>query len=287
MKYAFITTHRRAFRVRRMCNALGVSRSGYYAWCERPESQRSRANRRLVVQIKALHHQTRQAYGAVKLWQALRAHGIVCGRHRVARLRRACGIQTRRHRRFKLTTQSQHGYPLAPNRLAQRFAVARPDRVWAGDITFIPTRAGWLYLAVLLDLYSRRVVGWSMSDRLKQGLVLDALKMALTHRRPPRGLLHHTDQGRQYAGQEYQHLLATHGAIASMSRKGNCYDNACVESFFSTLKNELIHHASYRTRNEARTAIFDYIEMFYNTRRLHQSLGYQSPVEYEKMESVA
>jgi len=287
VKYAFMVTHQREFRVTPMCKALSVSRSGYYAWRERPESQRSQANRVLVGQIKALHHKTREAYGAVKMWHLLRAQGIRCGRHRVARLRRAYGIQTRRHRRFKLTTQSQHSYPVAPNRLAQRFAVARPDRVWAGDITFIATRAGWLYLAVLLDLYSRRVVGWSMSDRLKQDLVTGALKMALTHRRPERGLLHHTDQGRQYAGEVYQQLLAAHGAIPSMSRKGNCYDNAVVESFFSTLKNELIHHESYRTRNEARIAIFDYIETFYNTRRLHQSLGYQSPVEYERMESVA
>lgn len=287
MKYAFIAAHQRAFRVTRMGNALSVSRSGYYAWRERPESQRSQANRALVGQIKALHHQTRQAYGAVKMWRLLRAEGIACGRHRVARLRRTHGIETRRQRRFKRTTESRHSYPVAPNRLWQAASVARPNRVWAGDITFVPTRAGWLYLAVLLDLYSRRIVGWSMSDRLKQDLVIDALKMALTHRRPERGLLHHTDQGRQYAGEAYQQLLAAHGAVPSMSRKGNCYDNACVESFFSTLKNEQIHHESYRTRNEARMAIFDYIEMFYNTRRLHQSLGYQSPVEYEKMESVA
>jgi len=216
------------------------------------------------------------------MWHLLRREGVVCGRHRVARLRRENGIETKRVRRFKVTTQSRHSYPVAPNRL-DRTRVHEQDQAWAGDITFIATRAGWLYVAVLLDVYSRRVVGWAMSDRPQQDLVLQALTMAISHRSPARGLLHHTDQGRQYAGDSYQELLARRGIVPSMSRKGNCYDNAVAESFFSTLKNELVHHVRFETRAEARMAIFDYIETFYNTRRLHQSLGYRSPQEHERM----
>jgi len=281
VKYRFIRAEQGAFRIVRLCSALGVSRSGYYGSCRRPESPRARANRALLARMCELHAQTREAYGAVKMWQCLRRAGIPCGRHRVARLRRAHGITTRRIRRFKVLTASRHAYPVAPHRLAQGAAPTHPDRVWLGDITWVATRAGWVHVAVLLDGYSRRIVGWAMSDRPKQELVLDALTMALGQRRPAPGLLHHTDQGRQYAAGVYQALLARHGLVPSMSRKGHCYDNAVVESFFSTLKNELVHHHAWTTRAEARTAIFDYIETFYNPRRLHQALGYCSPAEYE------
>ncbi len=231
--------------------------------------------------MRQLHAETREAYGAVKMWQSLRREELPCGRHRVARLRRAHGITTRRVRRFRVITQSRHAYPVAPDRLAACGPPVQRDRVWVGDITWVATRGGWVHVAVLLDRYSRRVVGWAMSDRPHAGLVLAALTMALGRRQPAPGLVHHTDQGRQYAATAYQDLLARHGILPSMSRKGHCYDNAVVESFFSTLKNELVHHHAWPTRADARTAIFDYIETFYNPRRLHQALGYCSPAEYE------
>jgi putative transposase len=217
----------------------------------------------------------------------LRARGVPCGRHRVARLRHQAGIEAKRKRRFRLTTQSRHSFPIAANVLQRCFAVDRPNRVWAGDITFIPTQAGWLYLAVLLDLYARRIVGWAMSERIDSNLVTDALHMALARRRPSPGLIHHTDQGSQYAAGSYRYWLNQHGIEASMSRKGDCFDNACAESFISTLKNELVHHVQFKTREEARTAIFEYIEVFYNRQRLHQTLGYLSPTEFERCTAVS
>lgn len=287
MKYQFIWDHRSEHRMTILCSALGVSRSGYYAWCSRPESCRSRENRRLLEKIEAIHVANREAYGADKTWEALRSEGETCGRHRVARLRQAQGIEAKRMRRFRAAYAARNTAPAAPNLLNQDFTVLHPDRVWAGDITFIPTRKGCLYLAVVLDLYSRKVVGWSMSERPNQTLVIDAIKMATQQRRPGPGLIHHSDQGAQYSGSAYRALLKAHDMIPSMSRKGNCYDNACVESFFSHLKNELIHHHSFRDRDEARSAIFDYIEMFYNRQRLHQTLNYRSPEQYERMACVA
>ena len=270
-----------------MCELLHVSRSGFYAWGERPESRRTREDRALLARIEAIHRESREAYGAVKTWQALRAQGVVCGRHRVARLRRQAGIEARRKRRFRVTTQSRHSFPIAPNVLAREFAVSAPNRVWVGDITFIPTRVGWLYLAVLLDLYARRIVGWAMSQYIDRELVTEALLMALARRRPKPGLLHHTDQGRQYATGSYRQQLIEHGIEPSMSRKGDCFDNACAESFISTLKNELTHYLQFTTREEARTAIFEYIEVFYNRQRLHQTLGYRSPAEFERRAGVS
>jgi transposase InsO family protein len=286
VKYAFIHAHQLQFRVVRMCRVLAVSRSGFYAWCGRPDSARARANQQLVAHMVRLHQQTREAYGAVKLWRALQAGGVACGRHRVARLRQLHGLQTRRIRRFRITTHSRHAPPPAPNHLQQRFQADQPNQIWAGDITFIATRRGWVYLAVLLDLYSRRVVGWAMSTRLTEDLVAHALTMALHRRRPAPGLIHHSDQGCQYASGAYQQRLAQAGMTCSMSRKGNCYDNAVAESFFSTLKNELIHHRDYHTREEAHTEIFEFIEIFYNRQRHHQTLGYRSPVQYEEQVST-
>ena len=287
MKYALMRAYQDRFKVLRMCRALEVSRSGYYGWCNRKESQRSEENRAVLVEIQKVHEENREAYGAVKTWRELKAQGVECGRHRVARLRRQAGIEARRKRRFRITTQSRAGMIGAENKLNRCFEVGVVDRAWVGDITFIATGSGWLYLAVLLDLYSRRVVGWAMSERIDQQVVLDALIMALGECRPGPGLIHHTDQGRQYSSTAYVEMLKRHGMVQSMSRRGNCYDNAVAESFFSSLKNELVNHCSFKTREEARMAVFEYIEVFYNRQRRHQSLDYVSPVDYERSLTVA
>ena len=281
MKYAFIRDHQEEFRIARMCGVLHVSRSGFYAWLARPVSARAVANRALAGQIVQWHQQTRRVYGAIKLWRTLNDAGIACGKHRVARLRRLHGIEATRRRRFRVMTEHHQLPPPAPNRLQPGLTVVVPNRVWVGDITAIPTRAGWLYLAVVLDLYSRRVVGWAMQARADRVLATDALTMALLHRRPQPGLIHHTDQGCQYAATAYRQVLTQHGLVASMSRRGNCYDNAVAESFFSTLKNELVHDRTFQTRDEARSQVFEFIEVFYNRQRLHQTLGYVSPAAFE------
>ena len=281
MRYQFVAAHQTEHRLTRLCQMLGVSRSGYYAWRHRPASPRTRANARLVGQMQQLHRQTKERYGAVKLWRALLASGVACGRHRVARLRRQYGLLARRVRRFRVVIEHHQFAPPAPNRLQQVFVAPAPNRVWAGDLTAIATRAGWVYLAVILDLYSRRVIGWAMSPRPDQHVALTALQMAMTHRCPRPGLIHHTDQGATYTSVAYQRQLVQTGLVASMSRKGNCYDNAVVESFFSTLKNELVHERDYHTREEAQAEVFEFIEVFYNRQRLHQTLGYVSPVQFE------
>jgi len=264
-----------------MCAVLQVSRSGYYAWRRRPDSRRAQANRTLVERMRQLHAQTKERYGAVKLWRALSALGVACGRHRVARLRRLHGLVARRVRRFRTVLEQHQFAPPAPNRLQQVFVASAPNRIWAGDLTAIATRAGWLYLAVLLDLYSRRVIGWAMSATPDKQVAVRALRMAVERRQPPPGLIHHTDQGALYTSVAYQRLVEQTGLVASMSRKGNCYDNAVVESFFSTLKNELVHERDYHTRDDARAEVFEFIEVFYNRQRLHQSLGYVSPEQFE------
>ena len=281
MRYQFIDAQRPFHRLVRLCAVLRVSRSGYYGWRRRPESRRARANRVLVERIRQLHTQTKERYGAIKLWRALTASGVACGRHRVARLRRAHGLQARRARRFRLVVEPHQFAPPAPNHVQQVFTAPAPNRIWAGDLTAIATRAGWLYLAVLLDLYSRRVIGWAMSATPDKQVAVAALQMAVAQRQPAPGVIHHTDQGALDTSGAYQQVLAQQGLVASMSRKGNCYDNAVVESFFSTLKNELVHDRDYHTREEARAEVFEFIEVFYNRQRLHQSLGYVSPVQFE------
>jgi putative transposase len=284
VKYTCITRHRGEYSVRLMCRVLQVSRAGYYAWCRRPPSARTRANLALLMAIRVVHRQSRATYGSPRVTRELQAQGHRCSEPRVARLMRQAGVQAKRRRRFRVTTDSRHGEPIAPNRLQRRFAVtAIPgvDHVWASDITYIPTREGWLYLAVVLDLASRRVIGWAMRHTLERRLTLAALQMALAHRQPMPGALHHSDRGSQYACGDYQALLAAHRMTGSMSGKGDCWDNAVVESFFATLKTELVDEASWATREEARTALFEYIEGWYNRQRRHSSLGYRSPVQYE------
>ncbi len=281
MRYQFIDMQRPFHRLVRLCAVLRVSRSGYYAWRHRPASPRTQANQWLVERMRQVHRQTKERYGAVKLWRALTALGIACGRHRVARLRRLHSLTARRVRRFRLVVEHHQFAPPAPNRLQQRFVASTANHIWVGDLTAIATRAGWLYLAVLLDLYSRRVIGWAMSATPDKQVAVAALRMAIARRQPAAGLIHHTDQGALYTSGAYQQLLAQQGLVASMSRKGNCYDNAVVESFFSTLKNELVHDRDYHTREEARAEVFEFIEVFYNRQRLHQSLGYVSPEQFE------
>jgi putative transposase len=287
MRYRFIHAHRHEHRVMCLCGALRVSRSGYYDWVDRAPSARALDNATLLSAIRAVHHASRSRYGAVKTWRALRERGFACGRNRVARLRASAGIEARRVRRFRVMVEHHKTPAAAPNHLDRRFEIRAANRVWMGDMTAIGTRAGWLYLAVLLDLYSRKVIGWAMSAKPDRKLVADALTMAPTQREPKAGLLHHTDQGIQYRAADYRELLARHRMVPSMRRKGNCYDNACVESFFSTLKNELVEGRLYDTREQARTEIFEYIEIFYNRQRLHQALGYVSPAQFEAMNGVA
>lgn len=240
-------------------------------------------NLRLVTEIRAVHRISKETYGSPRIHAQLREQGISCGKHRVARLMRIHGIKPRYRRKFRpTTTDSAHSLPVAPNLLDRHFEAVAPNRVWVADITYIPTREGWMYLAVLLDLFSRAVVGWAMSSRITRELALDALRMALTRRRPPRGLLHHSDRGSQYASGDYRTLLEEHGLVCSMSRKGDCYDNAPMESFWGMLKSELIHHRRYTTRQEAIREIAEYIEVFYNRQRRQARLGYLSPAAYER-----
>mgnify|MGYP000911718086 FL=1 len=287
MKYRFVRDHSGQFPVRRICRVLGVPTSAYYAWRGRPESRRVREDRRLLVEIKAIHQAKRETYGSPRVHAELKARGLRLGEKRVARLMRAGGIRAKQKRKFQATTNSKHCHPVAPNLLERDFEASAPDRKWVADITYIPTREGWLYLAAILDLYSRYVVGWSMAGRMNRRLVLDALDMAVGRRRPGPGLLHHSDRGSQYACGDYQEALTAHGMLCSMSRKGDCWDNAPMESFFHTLKTELVHHRDYRTRGEAKTDIFEYIEVFYNRSRRHSALGFITPEEYEMIKLAA
>ena len=266
-----------------LCPLLGVSRSGYYDWRERAPSRRQCEDAQLIVELKAAFEQSRRTYGRPRLQRALRARGHRHGERRIGRLMRAAGLCARSRRRFvPRTTQSRHDDPIAPNRLAQRATPpTQPDEVWSVDMTYLATTEGWLFLAVVLDLHSRKVVGWAFAESLHAALPLAALRMAIGQRRPAPGLLHHSDRGCQYASEEYRRLLHAHGLEASMSRTGNPYDNAAVESFFATLKTECLYRHSSTTRRETQALAFDYIETFYNRTRLHSALGYQSPVDFE------
>lgn len=282
MRFAFIQAEKADFPVATLCRVLGVSRAGFYAWQGRAEARRPREDRQLLVEIATIHHESRRCYGSPRIHAELRARGHAIGRKRVARLMRRAGLAARRRRPFRSTTDSTHGVPVARNLLNRQFTRATPTRCWVTDITFIATGEGWLYVAVILDLFSRRVVGWALSERLTTPLALEALDMALTRRAPAAGLLHHSDQGGQYVSDEYRRVLAVHDRVASMSRRANCWDNAVAESFFATLKIELLQDAAWPTRAQARSAIVEYIELFYNARRRHSALGYLSPAAFEQ-----
>lgn len=284
MRYACIARHRSEYPVRLMCRVLVVSPAGFYAWLTRAPSARAIADERLMLNIRVAHERSDRTYGAPRIQRDLRDDGLAVSTKRVARLMRQARLAGEPgHRRAPRTTDSAHADPVAPNVLARQFDVSggRLDRVWVSDLTYVPTREGWLYLAVVLDLASRRVVGWGMGPSLEVGLALGALRMAIAARHPPAGLLHHSDRGSQYTCAEYTAVLAAHGMLASMSRKGDCWDNAVAESFFATLERELIARRDWRTRAEARQAIFQYIEIRYNRVRRHSTLGYVSPAQYE------
>ena len=282
MRFQFIATEKAAFPIRLLCRTLQVSRAGFYAWPGRAPSARARADQRLGIEIATIHAETRRRYGSPRVRAELVKRGRRTSRKRVARLMRIRGLAGRRRRRFRVTTQSRHPFPIAANLLARQFERSAPDQAWLTDITYIPTGEGWLYLAVILDLCSRFVVGWAMNERITDDLTLDALGMALARRRPPAGLLHHSDRGSQYASGEYQRVLAHHGIVCSMSRRGDCWDNAVAESFFATLKVELVHDAAWATRAVARPELFEYLEVFYNGQRRHSALDYLSPREFEQ-----
>jgi transposase InsO family protein len=280
-KYQFVAAHAEAYPVTVLCRVLGLARSGFYAWQKRPTSAQAAADQQLVAEIKTVFAASRQTYGSPRVHVELQAQGIQCARKRVARLMRETALVARQRRRRVCTTDSRHDQPVASNLLARSFQAVAPDRIWVADITYIPTREGWLYLAVVLDLFARRVVGWATSQTLERELVLRALGSAIERRRPEPGLLHHSDRGAQYASGDYQELLASRGMLPSMSRKGNCWDNAVMESFFSTLKAEL-PQAVFESRTAARSAVFDYIERFYNRKRRHSSLDYATPLSFEQ-----
>jgi putative transposase len=282
MRFRFIDDHRKQWPLAAMCQVLAVSRSGFYAWSRRPISQRRLRQEQLARQIAAVHQQSRQTYGSPRVTVELNEHGIDVCENTVAKLMKQFEIAAKTRRRFApQTTDSAHPHPIAANRLEQDFAAAAPNEKWACDITYIPSRQGWLYLAVVLDLYSRKVVGWSLQQHLRAELVMEALDTALISRRPGANLLHHSDRGVQYACDDYQRLLAEHRITCSMSRCGNCYDNAVVESFFGTLKREFVHEQRWESAGQARSALFEWIEVFYNRQRRHSSLGYLSPESFE------
>lgn len=282
MRYAFIQQHARDLPVRRMCRLLDVTPSGYYAWTRRSPCEREARELRLIESIRSAHQRSRSAYGSPRVHKELRRQGVICSRKRVEKLMRQAQIRSSRHRRFRvMTTDSAHDHPIACNLLDQEFQQEKIDRVWVSDITYITTDEGWLYLASVMDLCSRKIIGWATADHLRGALATEALTKALKARRPKAGLLHHSDRGVQYACQDYQALLERHEITCSMSRGGNCYDNASMESFFKTFKSELVYQEHYATRKEANESIYPYIELFYNRQRLHSSLGYRSPTEYE------
>jgi putative transposase len=265
----------------KMCQVLNVSRSGYYSWINRKPSQRQITNEQLKLKIAEIYWQNSGRYGSPRIYRKLKKDGYHFNIKRIERLMKVMGLKAIQKRKFKRTSNSDHNLPLKKNLLNRNFIVTNPNKVWVSDITYIPTQEGWLYLAVVIDLYSRKVIGWSMNKRMTKELVIKALNMAIQNRKPKKGLIHHSDRGSQYASREFQQTLWKHGIRSSMSRKGNCWDNAVAESFFSTLKTELIFHNRYQNRKQAKRDIFEYIEIYYNRIRMHSTLDYKSPQEYE------
>lgn len=283
MRYAFISAEKANYPLTLLCRVMKVAASGYYAWARSFKSGRQTENEKLIPIVREISRESDATYGERRIAEALCARGIPCGRVRAASLMRLAGVSVKRKKKFRVTTDSRHKLPVAPNLLGRDFEAAEPNQTWVSDITYVWTREGWLYLATVLDLFSRQVVGWAMSNRINKELVMDAFKMATWSRRPGSGLILHTDRGSQYCSDAFQKLLKSSGAISSMSRKGDCWDNAVAESFFGTLKTERISWRSYQTREEAKRDIVDYLEMFYNSKRLHSYLGYVSPRQFEEM----
>ena len=284
MKYGFIARHRSVWPTRTMCRVLGVSSSGFYDWFERPLSSRQQANAKLLTRIRDSFAASDQTYGSPRIVRDLQAAGETCSVNRVARLMQAAGIKARHKRRRMPGQLAAVVHTVAPNLLERQFDATAPNQKWTADFTYVWTAEGWLFVAVVLDLYSRRVVGWSMQPTMTAQLVMDALLMAIFRRGRPQAVLHHSDQGSQYTSEDFQRLLDAHGIICSMSRRGNCWDNAAMESFFSTLKTERLSRKHYRTRDELRADVFDYIERFYNPKRRHSTIGYISPVQFENLQ---
>jgi putative transposase len=268
------------FPVSELCRVLGVSRSGYYAWRKRPMSQQRQRREQWATEIREIHRQSRQNYGSPRVYEELKSRGMPCSKNTVAKIMRTEGIRAKTKKRFKATTNSKHNRPVAENVLDRKFQPAEAKQAWTADITYVLTREGWLYLAAVEDLRTRKIVGWSMSPRMTSDLVVDALRMAIDRELPGQGLIAHSDRGSQYASEAYQRLLQENEITCSMSRQGNCWDNAPMESFFATLKKELVHHEDYQTRDEARSSIFEYIEVFYNRRRRHSAIGYLTPEQF-------
>jgi putative transposase len=287
VKFAFIHAEKAKHPAAKLCRTLGVSRSGYYAWCRRPPSARAITDSKLIPLIRVSHAQSRGTYGSPRVLRDLEALSYRTSRKRVARLMRSEGLAARRPRRYRATTNSKHALSTAPNVVARKFNAPAPNRVWVTDMTYIWTWEGWLFLAAIVDVFSRRIVGWAVAEHLRTELALEALGMALGLRRPDRGLVHHSDQGCQYASDAYRSELEARGIVCSMSRVGDCWDNAVAESFFATLKVELIHRRPWPTKHEAKGAIHDYIATFYNPHRRHSALGYVSPMDYERQHLAA
>jgi len=272
---------REGLGVEKMCGIYEVSRSGYYAWEKKPESRREKERAELLKLVKGIFDEFKSCYGSLRICRELSRRGTRASRKRVAAIMKKAGLVARHRKKYKVTTDSEHSHPIAPNLLNRDFSVGLPDMTWLSDITYIPTDEGWLYLAATMDLYGRKIVGWSMDRTMTRKLVCDALEMGIKRRNPGRGLLHHSDRGVQYASKDFRKMLEKNGMICSMSRKGDCWDNAPMESFFHTLKTELVNYRRFRTREEAKRAIYEYIEIFYNRKRLHSSLGYMTPEEFE------
>jgi transposase InsO family protein len=288
VKYAFIEKHRKTWPIELLCGVLQVARSGFYAWRQGPVSGREGWRERVVLAMRRIELDHHRRYGSPRMHRELLAQGHVCCENTVARLMKAHGIKAKTHRRYRVhTTDSNHDHPIAPNRLERLFRQDQPDKAWVGDITYVPTREGWLYVAVVLDLFSRRVVGWSTGATLEATLAIQALKMAVAQRRPEAGLVVHTDRGVQYACRAYREVLKGHGLVASMSRRGDCYDNAVAESFNKTLKSELVMDCDYATREAGTSSLFAFLELYYNRQRRHSTLGYQSPEAFEARHSCA
>jgi transposase InsO family protein len=281
MRYQFVLEHQDLYVIQIMCDVLEVSRSGFYAWRNRKPSERKIADAKMIEDVTRVFNQHRGRYGYARIWRQLQTEGIACGKHRVRRLMRENSLVAIQPKRYKQTTKANPDHPVAPNLLNRDFQAEAPNQKWCADITYIPTGEGWLYLAVIIDLFSRRVVGWSMDKRMTQMLVADALRMAVKQRQPAAGLIHHSDRGSQYTAHDFQKLLAVHGIVPSMSRTGDCYDNAVAESFFGTLKMELVDQTTYATRADAEINIFFYVEGYYNRERIHSTLGYRTPMAIE------